>query len=129
MVRDNLLNKDNANSTHALIHKVCKDCHSPRYINRLLDNGEDMLEIAGKKINEADKLIAQAAVIFNQQELLPAKKIMQKMQQHLTNVYLGAGHQSPDYQWWHGQPALDGDLLRIKGVIGELYRNRNVEPR
>jgi hypothetical protein len=30
--------------------------------------------------------------------------------------------QSPDYQWWHGQPALDGDLLRIKGAVGELYR-------
>jgi len=41
---------------------------------------------------------------------------------HLKNVYLGVGHQSPDYQWWHGQPALDGDLLRIKGALGELHR-------
>jgi len=41
---------------------------------------------------------------------------------HLKNLYLGIGHQSPDYQWWHGQPALDGDLLRIKGAVGELYR-------
>ena len=48
------------------------------------------------------------------------------MQKHLRNVYLGIGHQSPDYQWWHGQPALDGDLLRIKDYIGELYRIDNL---
>lgn len=39
---------------------------------------------------------------------------------HLKNVCLGVGHQSPDYQWWHGQPALD--MPRIKGAVGELHR-------
>jgi len=62
-----------------------------------------------------------------QQDLMSAKQIMKKMRQHLRNVYLGAAHQSPDYQWWHGQPALDGDLLRIKSLIGELLRNKNLE--
>jgi hypothetical protein len=38
------------------------------------------------------------------------------------------GHQSPDYQWWHGQPALDGDLLRIKGVVAERERRRIGQP-
>jgi hypothetical protein len=50
------------------------------------------------------------------------------MQTHGRNVRLGAGHQSPDYQWWHGQPALDGDLLRIKGVIAERERRRAAQP-
>jgi hypothetical protein len=44
-------------------------------------------------------------------------------ERHLNNLYLGIGHQSPDYQWWHGQPALDGDLLRIRGALDELDRS------
>ncbi|MCK5262939.1 MAG: hypothetical protein KAJ92_04600, partial [Gammaproteobacteria bacterium] len=35
------------------IRAVCQDCHSPRYITRLLENGEAMLEIARKKVREA----------------------------------------------------------------------------
>jgi hypothetical protein len=41
---------------------------------------------------------------------------------HLANVRLGAGHQSPDYQWWHGQPALDGDLIRRREVVARAAR-------
>ena len=101
---------------------VCQDCHSPRYITQLFSNGEAMLEVARKKVREANALIEQAEKIFSDAELEPAKKHRQKMQHHFKNVHLGVGHQSPDYQWWHGQPALDGDLLRIKDSIGELYR-------
>lgn len=103
---------------------VCQDCHSPRYITQLFSNGEAMLEVARKKVREANVLIEQAEKIFSDAELGPARKHRQKMQYHFKNVYLGVGHQSPDYQWWHGQPALDGDLLRIKDSIGELYRLR-----
>jgi len=46
------------------------------------------------------------------------------MGHHLKNVRLGVGHQSPDYQWWHGQPALDGDLIRIRDRIAESRRRR-----
>ncbi len=108
------------------IAKVCQDCHAPRYIRELFANGEDMLEIARKKVREANALVAQAAEIFTNKQLEPTIKIMQAMKQHLTNVKLGVGHQSPDYQWWHGQAALDGDLLRIKGYIGDLYRKKNL---
>ena len=60
---------------------------------------------------------------FTAEELAAAREHFVRMQSlHLKNVYLGVGHQSPDYQWWHGQPALDGDLLRIKGTVGELHR-------
>jgi len=127
MLRDKLVRQNNMADTQLLTQKVCQDCHAPRYITQLLDNGENMLEIALKKVNEADAFITQASVTFNEHELMPAKQIMKKMQQHLRNVYLGAAHQSPDYQWWHGQPALDGDLLRIKGLIGKLHRNKNLE--
>lgn len=124
MTRDSLMDKSVVNKIESRIRKVCQDCHSPRYVTHLLANGESMLEIARKKLREGEKLIEQSSKLFSEAELKSARKIFNKMQQHLRNVYLGAGHQSPDYQWWHGQPALDGDLLRIKGVIDELHRRK-----
>ena len=102
---------------------VCQECHSPRYITRLFDNGERMLDIGRMKVDEAAAVIEQAEGEFSGAELATAREHFVRMQLlHLKNVYLGVGHQSPDYQWWHGQPALDGDLLRIKGAVGELHR-------
>ncbi len=105
---------------------VCQECHAPRYITQLFSNGEAMLEIARKKVREAKAVIEQAETSFNESQLESAKQQFKKMQHHLRNVQLGVGHQSPDYQWWHGQPALDGDLLRIKDSIGELQRLKAV---
>ena len=106
-----------------VMRAVCHDCHSPRYITRLSENGEQMLAIGRMKVNEAAAVITQAAGEFSGTELAAARERLVRMQSlHLKNVYLGVGHQSPDYQWWHGHPALDGDLLRIKGAVGELHR-------
>ena len=120
---------------------TCIDCHggedSPvnhsyttskhgilaRYITRLFDNGERMLDIGRMKVQEAAGVLEQAEEEFSAAELAAAREHFARMQSlHLKNVYLGVGHQSPDYQCWHGQPALDGDLLRIKGALGELRR-------
>jgi len=89
-----------------------------------MENGDSMLEIARKKVREANALIKQAEKTFSNKEMAPAEKQFKIMQQHLRNVDIGIGHQSPDYQWWYGQPALDGDLIRIKDSISELYRNK-----
>ena len=102
---------------------VCQECHSSRYITRLFDNGERMLAIGRMKVQEAAGVLEQAEGEFTAAELAGAREHFERMQSlHMENVYLGIGHQSPDYQWWHGQPALDGDLLRIKGAVGELHR-------
>jgi hypothetical protein len=122
--RYDLMSSIEAGKVQNKTREVCQDCHSPRYITQLFSNGEAMLEVARKKVREANVLIEQAEKIFSDAELGPAKKHRKKMQQHFKNVHLGVGHQSPDYQWWHGQPALDGDLLRIKDSIGELHRLR-----
>ena len=107
---------------------VCRDCHAPRYTSRLFDNGNAMLEIGRKKIREAEALVRQAALEMGSVEQAAIHRQFQKMRQHLQNVRLGAGHQSPDYQWWHGQPALDGDLLRIRGMIDEYRRKHPAKP-
>jgi len=118
---------------------VCSNCHAPRYIRRLFENGERMLLIAGKKISEARTLvdnISHSSYIENQKQTTPdsdhlidielIKKQFHKMEKHYNNVYLGIAHQSPDYQWWHGQPALDGDLLKIKAMISDLQREATI---
>lgn len=113
---------DERDRIHNAMRTVCRECHSPRYINHLLSNGERMLSIARMKVREANALLEQASAEFSASELAPARVQMEHMQQHLKNVLLGIGHQSPDYQWWHGHPALDGDLLRIKGILDRLRR-------
>ena len=105
---------------------VCQDCHSPRYITRLFENGEAMLSIARMKLREATKLVKDESGNMSDESRLSVNKKLDTMKQHLKNVYIGVGHQSPDYQWWHGQPALDGDLLRIKDEIGTLQRKKNI---
>lgn len=101
----------------------CLDCHGIRYINRLNDNAVDMIEIARMKVRESRQLVADYA---NEQQAAADTELtglIKQAEKHLRNVYLGAFHQSPDYQWWHGQPALDGDLLRIKGAISNRQQN------
>jgi len=105
---------------------VCQDCHSPRYVTRLFLNGEGMLNIGRMKVREAAAALELAASEESAAELNTARRQFEEMRSvHLKNLYLGVGHQSPDYQWWHGHPALDGDLLRIKGELGRLRRMKN----
>ncbi len=126
-----LLNADEerTGAAQAAMRLACQDCHAPRYLTRLFENGERMLAIARMKVREARELLQEARKEYGAGELQAAEEQYRKMQQHLRNVYLGIGHQSPDYQWWHGQPALDGDLLRIKGNLNELERIRRTESR
>lgn len=107
--------RDNANA-------VCYDCHAPRYVARLSEGGARMLDIAYMKQREAHVLVEAARAEHSDLELTQAMELLVRMQRHVKNVRLGSGHQSPDYQWWHGQPALDGDLLRIKGELSRLRR-------
>jgi len=106
---------------------VCQDCHAPRYVSRLFLNGERMLNIGRMKVREAAAILERAGKEADKAELNTAHKQFEKMRsKHLKNLYLGVAHQSPDYQWWHGHPALDGDLLRIKGELGRLRRMKNL---
>ncbi|MBF0341724.1 MAG: hypothetical protein HQL95_12300 [Magnetococcales bacterium] len=101
----------------------CRDCHSPRFVDTWFVSGNEMVELGGMKFREAQALVAR----FDNPQ---AREILQRMdKEHLRNVRLGVGHQSPDDQWWHGHPALDGDLLRIKTLFGEALGERAPEGR
>lgn len=106
---------------------VCYDCHAPRYISHQDETGARMLDIARMKGREGDALVREAGSDYPDADLVEALRFLTRMQMHVTNVRLGVSHQSPDYQWWYGQPALDGDLLRIKGELSRLRRISPVE--
>jgi hypothetical protein len=78
------------------------------------------------KLREAYDVVARQRETLAPPDRAALDALFGGMQTHARNVRLGAGHQSPDYQWWHGQPALDGDLLRIKGLIGDRERGREL---
>lgn len=119
---------DEREQVQDILRVVCQDCHAPRYVKTLFDNGERMLEIGYMKVREAALLLARAHADYQPAALEEAEQQFIKMKtRHLKNVYLGIAHQSPDYQWWHGQPALDGDLIRIRGVIDQARRAKSLE--
>jgi hypothetical protein len=101
---------------------ICAGCHSPRYVREQFANGKRQLEIADLKLIEGEELITTAIDVHTD----ALSKLRQRLIHHRKNVLYGVGHQSPDYQWWHGQPALDGDLIRIRDVINEFHRRKLV---
>lgn len=107
---------------------VCGECHAPRYVAEQTHTGERMQEIARMKLREARAVMTRYQGALSPEDRNELDSLYTGMQSHGRNVLLGVGHQSPDYQWWHGQPALDGDLLRIKGVVAERERRRIAQP-
>ena len=98
---------------------ICSGCHAPRYVNRQLEAGQRLLEIARLKAEEAAAVAAR-----HPGGEVAVEDLLGSVQLHLRNVRLGAGHQSPDYQWWLGQPAMDGDLIRLRDAV-EIVRREH----
>jgi hypothetical protein len=96
---------------------VCGACHAPRYVTEQLAAGERLTEIARIKRREAEEIAMRHPAGSS-----ALKSELESVNQHLANGRLGAGHQSPDYQWWHGQPALDGDLIRLRDAVAQAAR-------
>ena len=102
---------------------ICAGCHSPRYVREQFANGKRQLDIADLKLTEGETLISSAIDV--EPDVL--SKLRQDLIHHRQNVLLGIGHQSPDYQWWHGQPALDGDIIRIRDALTRPRDKKTVD--
>lgn len=96
---------------------VYSACHAPRYVAEQLAAGNRLTEIARVKVQEAEEL-----AVRHPDGVTAIADHLESIGRHLANVRLGAGHQSPDYQWWHGQPALDGDLIRLRHKVAQALR-------
>lgn len=102
----------------------CGACHSPRYVSEQLAAAKRGLAIGEMKQREAAAVVAAARQELPAAALPPFEALLATLGDDLRNLRLGLGHQSPDYQWWLGQAALDGNLLRLKGALGEARRTR-----
>jgi mono/diheme cytochrome c family protein len=103
----------------------CGACHSPRYVTEQLAAAQRGLAIGEMKRREAETLVELARKEVSAAELAQIEKLFATLRdQNLRELRLGLAHQSPDYQWWLGQAALDGSLLRIKGTLGEARRSQ-----
>jgi hypothetical protein len=100
----------------------CGACHSPRYVSEQLAAAQRGQAIGEMKQREAAAIVAAARQELPATELPRFEALLVTQRDDLRNLRLGLGHQSPDYQWWLGQAALDGDLLRLKGALGEARR-------
>lgn len=100
----------------------CRDCHSPRFVTTWFATGDRMVDIGRMKVREA--LAVMTEIENRDAELAKKARVVyhRMVEDHLRNVRIGVGHQSPDDQWWHGHPALDGDLLRIKSILSDLLQ-------
>ena len=103
--------------------EACRDCHSPRFTATWFASGERMIAIGRMKAREGKAVLEWIDALDDPDASRQAATLWNDMvKHHLRNVRLGVFHQSPDHQWWHGQPALDGDLLRLKGILGNIQR-------
>lgn len=103
----------------------CGACHSPRFVAEQLAAAQRGLAIGEMKRREAEALVELARKEMTATELAQIEKLFATLRdENLRELRLGLGHQSPDYQWWLGQAALDGSLLRIRGALGEAQRGR-----
>jgi hypothetical protein len=103
----------------------CAACHSPRYVAEQLAAAQRGLALGEMKRREAEALADAARKEVKGQELAHIDALLATLRnENLRDLRLGLAHQSPDYQWWLGQAALDGSLLRIKGALGEARRSQ-----
>lgn len=107
-----------------VLETACADCHSPRFIETLFAAGRRMLGIADLKLAEATAAVEAAAAAGSDPGPEIGRMLETMRRRTLRNLRLGIGHQSPDYQWWYGHAALDGDLLRIKSALSRKARKR-----
>lgn len=104
----------------------CRACHSPRYTTEQQAAAQRGLDIGAMKQREAGALLDAARREFAGADLVRIEAIHAALLGNLRDLRLGLAHQSPDYQWWLGQAALDGSLLRLKGALGEARRARAI---
>lgn len=106
----------------------CASCHSPRYVSGQIAAGQRSLAIGEMKLREAEAIVEMARKETRGSELAQIEKLLVLLrEENLRDLRLGLAHQSPDYQWWLGHAALDGSLLRIKGVLNEARRSQSAK--
>jgi hypothetical protein len=104
---------------------ACGDCHSPRFVDTLHEADDDAIGIGRLKVQEAADAVDHARARLSREQGEELDRMVGVMRDGpLRYLWHGLVHHSPDYQWWYGQAALDGDLLRVKAKLSRFLRER-----
>lgn len=104
---------------------ACGDCHSPRFVDTLHDANDGAIGIGRLKVKEAADAVERERERLSPAQGAELDRMVGVMRDGpLRYLWHGLVHHSPDYQWWYGQAALDGDLLRIKAKLSRFLRER-----
>lgn len=104
---------------------TCLDCHSPRFTDTVLEAEDAAVAIGRLKTSEAAAAVDQVRRHLSPEQMAELDQMVEDMRAGpLRYLWHGLVHHSPDYQWWYGQAALDGALLRIKAKLSRILRRR-----
>ena len=123
---------DGAHGAAEQTGEACYDCHSPRYADTLVAAGKRGLDVGLMKMREAEDAVAarRRGGKLTSDETKELDAMLRAMRDGaLVGLRVGTVHQAPDFQWWLGQAALDGALLRIKARLSRIDRQKLLDKR
>ncbi|SPD75977.1 conserved exported hypothetical protein [uncultured Desulfobacterium sp.] len=138
------LTKEEFQSERELFTNVCKQCHTPNFVNENMKNADLMVKEADRLFSEAIEIVAGLYKdgIINKKAGAPAypdllafydvdtkvESILYEMfMDHRMKTFQGAFHLNYDYSTWYGYAKMVEDLTEIKELAHAMRAQRDRE--
>jgi len=138
------LTKDAFEAERERFTNVCKQCHSPNFVDQNMKNADMMIKEADKLFAEAieivaglyqDNIIKQKKDQIKYPDLLTFYDVNTKIEQilyemfmdHRMKTFQGAFHLNYDYSTWYGYAKMKKDLTEIKELAKEMRKEKGVK--
>jgi hypothetical protein len=123
--------------------KTCSQCHSSRFAQEHLQQGDDMIKEADRLLAEAIRIIAGLykdklldkpesyayefpdLLTFHDAPSVVEQRLFEMHLKHRMRAFQGAFHANPDYALWYGWSEMQRDLSEIKEIAAELRLRHN----
>jgi hydroxylamine dehydrogenase len=120
------------------ITKTCVQCHSSRFAQEQIKQGDDMIREADHLLAEAIRILAglyQDKVLrkpesytydfpdlltFHDAPTVIEQRLFEMHLKHRMRAFQGVFHANPDYALWYGWSEMQRDLTEIKEMASEL---------
>jgi hypothetical protein len=132
------LTKEDFDAERKRIVDVCKECHSPSFVDANIQNADKMVKAADKLFSEAIAIVAglyQDGIIqkkpgqaYAYPDLLTFYDVNTKVEEILYEMFMdhrmkafeATFHMNPDYATWYGYAKMKKDLVEIKELAQEM---------